>query len=765
MKNKKLPKIGLLVTIVTCTPSLFLWGQSSLDEKGKTEEEDIYNMDPFEVVSTQDFGYHATNSGSVTGLGTPILDTPFSVSVLTKDFINDKGANDLRDIVRYVSSMTSTTKDEHEIYGRGFLSIIKVDGGEENRGAFSLDMVERIEVTKGPASILQGRSSAGGVVNAISMKPKFYSINELSATIGSWDYKKFLISSTGPLIDRKLAYLARGVCIDQNGWVDYNYLEEWSYLVGLTYRPFENLEFTVTAQETDRDRNNPQHITYSHPAFHALDLDGIENYDNLGLDRPDSYPQINETVRHWLNRTPGYGVNEPAETLDITNDMYLHGYQTNIQGPQQYRSLNSKRQNAEMRWHVNDWLDIKAQYYQSTADKANVDISTFRPAGGLRINERVVEIKEAQARTFGQIDFASRFKILGTNHSLVVGYQYRSNSGGTRDSEGNLARRRTPVISYNPRTDGVRYIMDELDELSSDPVREPDRNRGEAHSNATYIVDVIEAFDEDLHVMLGGRHVSRKAGGIEESKATPQVGAVYKLPYFDGISVYASYAESFTPNFARDGFGNLIPPKEEINKEVGFKFQMMDGFISGSASVFNLEQKNVALRDFAAEAETDISPIYTYSGLARSEGAEADLVITVSRNYQIIMAWSRLWEARTVESDDELQAGVRLNNAPEAMFSLYNKYTFIDGKLKGAFLAGGIRWTDEIRVHPSWSAPIYSEPHFYADFLVGYRWDLTDKTQAEISFRIENLFNSQYLDGTFRPSEPIRGYMNAKLKF
>lgn len=729
------------------------------DTEDQDSAEQPVMLDVFEVESDRDYGYRATNAGSVTGLGTPIAETPFSVAVITSEFMADKGTDELNQVVRYVSGMSSTTKDEHEIYARGFLSVIKVDGGEENRGAFSLDSADRIEVTKGPASILQGRASAGGVVNIIGKRPKFNPSTNVKATVGSWNHRKFTFDSTGPLVSDKLAYRLVYADTDQDGWVEHTYKDEYNYLAGLTWRPIDNLEVTLSTKYAERDRGNAQHVTMSHPAFLAADLTAIELYDNNGLSRPSEYPRINETVRSWLNRTPGYGRNEPAETVIAVEDVFPEGFRANMQGPQQFRYLESDRHMGEMRWHINEWLDFKGSYYESGFYKQNADISTFRANGGLRIRQRSVMPFAQGKRSFYQGDFAARFEFLNTKHRLLLGHQYR-------DFTNRSATLRTPVTSYDPRTGGERLIVDEIRDANGGSLVPPWNNWSQGgRERATYLVDVMEAWDERLHVMVGARHTHRFQGTIREWKITPQYGAVMKIPGMEGLSVYASYAESFTPNFRRDAFGNLIDPREEVNVEGGFKLDFWDGKLTGTASIFNLEQRNVALRDYAEEAEQGISPIYIFSGLARSEGAEMDLVYTPTRNYQAMLSWSRLWEARTVEAQDQRQVGVRLDGAPEYTFSFWNKYTFVDGPLKNAYIGAGMRYTGPIHVHPSWSVTIFSEPYWFADLLVGYRWKPSDKTSAEISLRVENLLDEEYLDGTFRPSQPIRGYLSARYSF
>lgn len=727
-------------------------------ESARREKDMPVRLSPFEVKSDRDYGYRATNSGSVTGNGTPIKDTPFSVSVITSEFIEDKGSGDLRDIVRYVSNMSSTTKDEQEIYARGFLSNIKVDGGLENRGAFSLDTADRIEITKGPASILQGEASAGGVVNVISKKPKFQFGHRIVAGYGSWEAQKLSLESTGPIVKDRLAYIAQFNKYDSDGWVRHTFKDEKTFLAGLTWRILPTLELTASAQGTNRRIGNAAHLTTSHPAFFAADLEAIELYDNRGLARPAKYPKFNETVRAWLNRTAGFGASEPAEQIVISDTMYPEGFRSNPQGPQQYRELDSQRQNAEANWIISDWLSMRGTYYASRTKKENADFDTFRQVGGLRINTSAAQVFERQKRSFYELDFSAKFGLLGTKHSVLFGHQYRDNSGASNN-------RRSATINYNPRTSAEPNIVDLIQANNPGPINYPNIDASFANSRATYLVDVVSAFDDRLHVMAGARHTHRFQGTIHEWKITPQYGAVYELPGVRGLSVYASYSESFTPNLQRDGFGNVIAPRIEANRETGLKLDLLDGKISGTASVFHLEQKNVNLRDFAAEAATGVTPQYIFAGKAQSEGAEADVVLTPYRNYQVVLGWSRLWEARTVAADDAKQVGVRLDGAPEDTFSVWNKYTFTSGALKGAYVGLGLKHTGRIHVHPSWSVTIYSEPYWFADVLVGYRWIISRQVTADASLKIDNALDEQYLDGTFRTSVPVNGMVNLQFRF
>ncbi len=155
----------------------------------KARAEDAVQLDPFSVNSKKDYGYRAANSMTATGSGQALINTPLSISILTEDFLKDKNLTELRDALRYVTGIST---DYQQVFGRGFSSIIKNDGSELSGGGtgdFMTYNAERIEVVKGPVSVLQGRASAGGVVNVMSRRPKFNQQTNVDVGYGSFDRK------------------------------------------------------------------------------------------------------------------------------------------------------------------------------------------------------------------------------------------------------------------------------------------------------------------------------------------------------------------------------------------------------------------------------------------------------------------------------------------------------------------------------------------------------------------------------------------------
>jgi iron complex outermembrane receptor protein len=717
-------------------------------------------LDPFSVISARDYGYRATNSSTATGSGEAVRDTPMSISILTKELLDDKALTEVRDALRDVTGMSASSKEEGDIYSRGFDSVVKVDGAEEAGAALTTYNAERIEVVKGAVSVLQGRASAGGVVNVISRRPKFKTAATALATYGSEAYKMGRMSVTGPVFGPKAAYLVSYANLDKNGWVDYTYRREESLQLALEFRPIKRLSINLDYQYFERNENPQAHLTYTHPAFLAKELEAQALYDARGLARAAAYPRPNETTVAWLTRTPGYGANEPTEIVNVNEVMYPSGFRANPQGPQAWRYNLSRKGSVEARLRATSWLDFRSSYYESDGNVSSVILSSFRPVGGLILRERGVYTRALRQRSDSSQEAVTRFSLLGTRNRLLAGYQYRGYDTKGQSLNG-------PIVNYNPRTDAPRLLANEI--RTANPNGFPNADFAPSFERSYYLSDQLSAFEDRLHVFVGGRRSTRsqrttRANPIVSSGFTPQFGAVVKVPRIDGLSVYASYGESWRPNFSLDGLGNIVDPTTEKNREAGVKLDLLDGRISGSAAIYRLDQNNVPLRDYAREADLGVTPLYIFAGVSRSSGAEFDLTLTPVRNYQAVVGFSRIWEARTLVADDARMVGVRRNNAPTKQFSLWNKYTFVQGPLKNTYAGLGLRWTGQIRLHSSWSVPLYSNNVWEGNLLLGHRFRF-GKIEADLSARVEHLFNNFYYEQTFRPVEPRRGFVTASFKY
>src|SRR5882724_9421584 len=163
--------------------------------RSASPEEETITLSPFDISTTKDKGYRASNSVSGSRIDTPIKDLPFAIQAFTSEFIQDVRPASIIDLVRYAPGVSAQnngfTTGDTQINLRGFSAGIfayPLRDGLAGPQTFSFNATERVEVIKGPASFLYGQIAPGGIVNVITKTPLQKFENTLSVTGGTDNY-------------------------------------------------------------------------------------------------------------------------------------------------------------------------------------------------------------------------------------------------------------------------------------------------------------------------------------------------------------------------------------------------------------------------------------------------------------------------------------------------------------------------------------------------------------------------------------------------
>ena len=160
-------------------------------EAASRNNDETVVLSKFEVTAEQDRGYASTNAVGGTRFNTAIVDVPQSVVVLNQDFMRDVGALSVIEAAQYVSGVSTTAGPEREVFNvRGYQVGVTTDGlpdgsptGQGRSTPFEL--LDRVEILKGPSAVLYGSTSPGGNVNRITKKPQFKDQSEVKGTTGN----------------------------------------------------------------------------------------------------------------------------------------------------------------------------------------------------------------------------------------------------------------------------------------------------------------------------------------------------------------------------------------------------------------------------------------------------------------------------------------------------------------------------------------------------------------------------------------------------
>ena len=166
-------------------------GLSSLhSQSAPPPDEKVLTLSSFEVVGNQDRGYSSRNAIGGTRFNTALVNIPQSVVVLNQQFLKDLGARSVIEAAQYVSGVSTTAGPGRDVFNvRGYQVDVTTDGLPDSSPTAQgltapIELVDRIEVIKGPAAVLYGSTSPGGNVNRVTKKPMFKDETTLSGAVG-----------------------------------------------------------------------------------------------------------------------------------------------------------------------------------------------------------------------------------------------------------------------------------------------------------------------------------------------------------------------------------------------------------------------------------------------------------------------------------------------------------------------------------------------------------------------------------------------------
>ena len=528
-------------------------------------------------------GYRATRSATCTKTDTALRDIPQSIQVVSRQVLEDQQVNNLGDALTNVSSVqrgNSHGGSSESFVIRGFqATTYAVDGMLINplvsrpEALRDLANVERVEVLKGPASVLYGRGNPGGLINLVTRKPTFEPEAQVKAQAGSYDFYRLEANASGAL-------------------------DPAETLAGrLTLATQTNRGFRDTFRDSKR--------TYVAPTFRW------EPSDSTRVDAGMEY--IDQTSPFDRGLLPQNG------KISMNADRYLHEPWSRDKADKfavWYRAEHD----------LNDWLTLRqmTRWDDSHKDRYVVDLRGIG-SDGRTLARRATDGEETIRTLDAQFEAIARFAALGIDHTLLAGFEYID---GTRDTSSYRASLASIDI-YNPVYGAVPgpfafqekasydlesysfYLQDQIDLTDHWKLLLGARYDDTRQDNVTTNADYQNTLTK-----------------VDPTKVSPRLGVVYQP--LDWIALYASYSTSFTPQSNLASNGRVLDPEEGEQYEVGAKFELIPDQLSATLSVFQITRQNVA----APDPEDDAYSVQT--GEQRVRGVELDVSGTPLPGWEII---------------------------------------------------------------------------------------------------------------------------------
>ncbi|MCW5799650.1 MAG: TonB-dependent siderophore receptor [Nitrospira sp.] len=649
--------------------------------------------------------YVAEETSASTKTDTPLLETPQTINVVTRAEMNTRLVQNVSQAVMYTPGVLT------EMYGpamrddyfniRGFdapqfldgLGLVGVNYGNLRIEPYGL---ERVEILKGPASMLYGQSSPGGLVNMTSKRPTEVPARELLLTGGSFGRIQGGLDLGGP-IDEQGRLLFRITALGRHSDTQIDFAKDDRYFIApsLTWRPSRNTSFTILSQFQKDDAGN-----------------------TLQFLPPEGSLLGNPNGRIPINRFVG----EP-EFDRWKRQQYTAGY------AMEHRFNESWKLEQNFRYaHVR--TDYPTTFYLDfvrDGDGAPVDFRTISRLAGLYrdlANTATLDTRVQGAFETGLL-----------RHTLLFGVDYRRLWGRSQRGFSDSPELDVYAPIYNqpwvrPEIDfASAQQRDQIGLYTQDQIK---YNRVLLTLGARY--DFVNADTQINDLFLNEQSAIRQ----RDNAATYRVGLSY---LFDsGIAPYVSYATSFQPEAGTDFSGTPFKPTTGQQYEAGIKFKPVGYNALLTVSVYHLLRQNIVTPDltpghFGFNVQT---------GEARAQGFEVEGKANLTQALGLIAGYS-FTDTKVTESNDPATLGRRLSLTPKHQASFWMDYGFQDGPLAGLNLGGGTRYTGSNfgDLANSLKAPSY------VLFDAAVRYDLRlvhDSLRgAELSVNLNNLLDREYV--------------------
>lgn len=263
--------IALLIGWLALATAPLAPGQAQ-PQPAQTPDEEVVRLSPFEVTTDQDAGYVATNTLAGSRFNTPLRDTPASIDVLTPEFLSDIGAFTLEEALEYAGNIEFALDDTRAVVnGDGTVRFyqgyrVRGLGATLSRNYFRWDvpaeiaLVERIEDSRGPNSVLFGIASPGGLINVMTKQAQLgRAFQEASFSVGSYDSKRATLDINQPLLEGKLALRLNAVYNDTQTFRHWQYEKNQRAHLAAKYVLTDRTRIRAEFERGQIDSNEPRH--------------------------------------------------------------------------------------------------------------------------------------------------------------------------------------------------------------------------------------------------------------------------------------------------------------------------------------------------------------------------------------------------------------------------------------------------------------------------------------------------------------------------
>lgn len=648
------------------------------------------SMEHIEVFGSYFNDYKVDNATGAMRTSASLLETSQSVSVIPDTIVNEQLATTLGEVLSNDASLTAGSQQRNrEVFNlRGFelsSSTGYLRDGHQHWSHYQqpIEILQQVEVIKGPSSILYGQSGPGGLVNMVTKKPTVKTLFNVGADVDQHGSTRFMLDASGALTENE-ALRARGILVKQD--VDY-------------WREYQN------GENRERDR-----------FLGAIVVD----YDITD----------NALVRVHYDRTDDEAGLDTGAWID-ENANILGDDKTIRDMSWAFTDITVENLGIDFKVFLSDNWHVKLGYNEQSFERQRFESAPRKPASfseGDSYESRPYDRFDDWQFKTAFVDFVGEFETFGVQHQFLVGansldYYY-----------GQLRTSADEYVYYSagesePARPDISYTSDDTKSVT------------EYDYYGVYVQDLI-TLSPKWQVSLGGRYDKQNKEGADNESLLPKFGVLYHPNA--SATIYASYSEGFEPQGSErlDNETDLnhdmkLDAVTSEQQEIGVKWQLFKDRLLLSGAVFDISKTGTLVTEQLDVPQGEFTSITLQVGEQRHKGFE--LAAQGAATDRLFVMLSTMYLDANYERDATLE-GNRPADAPKWSASLWTRYELNDAIAfnAGAFYEGE-RFADSDNT-------IVKDAYTRVDVGATYKFAFNN-TDVNLRLNIENLFDKNYLGG------------------
>lgn len=641
--------------------------------------------------------YAAKQSATGTKTDTPLVKTPQSVSVVTREQMDIMQPTTVKEALGYTPGVMVGSRGASTAYDavniRGFSSVgtnMYLDGlklQEDNYSIYQVDpyFLERAEVLRGPSSVLYGKSNPGGVVTLISKRPTPEDVKEVQFKMGTDNLFQTGFDFGGGLDDAGVySYRLVGLARDQGQQQLGEKSKRYAIAPSFSWRPDDRTLLTLLSSFQD----DPSVGFYGWLPKEGTVQNGING--KLPTSFNDGEPGYNNISRK--QQMVGY-------TLE-------HGFD----------NVWTLRQN--LRYAKMD-IDYRSIY--------GLGISADNPTA---LTRGVMNAKEHLSSFAVDTQAQARFATGQVDHILLMGVDYLRMRNDLDSHYGSAANLNVIAPQYGNQNYKITGDANQVNRQEQTGLYVQDQ--AEWNNWVLTMGGRYDWSDTNSTDRLNQHSVSKQ----QDNEFSGRAGLNYLFE--NGIAPYISYSESFEPTSGTDFAGNTFVASKAKQYEAGVKYAPKDRSIIANMAFYQLTKTNNKVAD-------PYHPRFSIlGGEIRSRGVELEAKAALTANINLLGSYT--YTDAEYSKDTKLQGNTPAA-IPKHMAAVWVDYTFHETALSGLTLGSGVRYVGSTYGDEANSFKV--RDYSVVDAVIKYDLARFDLPGSSVALNVNNIFEKQYVSSCF----------------